>query len=288
MAAVNRGQPPARHTKVVDSYPSPLKEDRPQKNSKPDSRPGNDVSLSKSSERSQTDETVGNTTTVYQCRKPRCKTCKHLREGDKFTSNVTGKTYSVQSRNQVMTCETKNVIYVISCCRCGIQYVGETSQMLRQRMNNHRSRLKKVGVQYLYKHYCNAGHSEDDITIMPIEEVDVSDKHVSSTSERLQREQYWYRELKCIQWNPSITATIGEWRFGPYREVAFREGSCFFLLFTCSSHISLHPVITLSSQRRRLHSLMDQDCNRSITETTIVSLNTLYIILSLIQYASCM
>ena len=198
MAAVNRGQPPARHTKVVDSYPSPLKEDRPQKNSKPDSRPGNDVSLSKSSERSQTDEAVGNTTTVYQCRKPRCKTCKHLREGDKFTSNVTGKTYSVQSRNQVMTCETKNVIYVISCCRCGIQYVGETSQMLRQRMNNHRSRLKKVGVQYLYKHYCSAGHSEDDITIMPIEEVDVSDKHVSSTSKRLQQEQYWYRELKCI------------------------------------------------------------------------------------------
>ena len=66
---------------------------------------------------------------------------------------------------------------------------------------------------------------------------------------------------KDIQWNPSITATIGEWRFGPYREVAFREGSCFSLLFTCSSHISLHPVITLSSQRRRLYSLMDQNCN---------------------------
>ena len=75
-----------------------------------------------------------------------------------------------------------------------------------------------------------------------------------------------------LQWNPSITATIGEWRFGPYREVAFREGSCFFLLFS-SSHISLHPVITLS-KRRRLHSLMEQDCNS--TETTIVLLNTLY------------
>ena len=78
---------------------------------------------------------------------------------------------------------------------------------------------------------------------------------------------------KLLQWNPSITATIGEWRFGPYREVAFREGSCFFLLFSCSSHISLHPVITLS-KRRRLHSLMEQDCNR--TETTMVLLNTLY------------
>ena len=52
-------------------------------------------------------------------------------------------------------------------------------------MDNHHSRLKNVGV-ILYKHYCNDGHSEDDITIMPTEEVDISDTHIiliiSSTS----------------------------------------------------------------------------------------------------------
>ena len=85
--------------------------------------------------------------------------------------------------------------------------------------------------------------------------------------------RYVLSRRRTLQWNPSITATIGEWRFGPYREVAFREGSCFFQLFSCSSHISLHPVITLS-KRRRLHSLMEQDCNS--TETTIVLLNTQY------------
>ena len=148
MAAVSRGQPPAWQTKVVDSYPSPLKEGRPQKNSKHNSLLGNDVSLPKSLEQSQTDKAIGNTTIVSRCNKPRCKTCKHLREGDKFTSNVTGKAYNVQSNNPVMTCDTKNVIYVISCRKCGIQYVGETSQMLRQRMNNHRSRLKNLGAQY--------------------------------------------------------------------------------------------------------------------------------------------
>ena len=32
MATLDRGQSPARHTKVMDSYPGPLKKDRPQKN----------------------------------------------------------------------------------------------------------------------------------------------------------------------------------------------------------------------------------------------------------------
>ena len=81
---------------------------------------------------------------------------------------------------------------------------------------------------------------------------------------------------------PSITAIIEEWHFGPYREVAFRERSCFFLLFTCSSHISLHLVVT-----QNVHSLAVKggdyihECNS--TEPTILSLNALYIILSFIN-----
>ena len=41
------------------------------------------------------------------------------------------------------------VDYLISCKKCGIQYIGETSQKLRNRMNNHRNRL------YLYQHASN-------------------------------------------------------------------------------------------------------------------------------------
>ena len=40
-----------------------------------------------------------------------------------------------------------------------------------------------------------------------------------------------------VQWNPSITATVGEWHFGPYSEVAFRQGSYLFLPLACSSQI---------------------------------------------------
>ena len=52
---------------------------------------------------------------------------------------------------------------------------------------------------FLYQHFCSSGHSEDDITIMPIEEVSLEDGEcMSLASKRLQREEYWYRELATI------------------------------------------------------------------------------------------
>ena len=67
----------------------------------------------------------------------RCKTCKHLVVGNSFASNVTGKSYNISCPRGSISCGTKNVIYVISCKKCGVQYVGETSQTLRGRFNNH-------------------------------------------------------------------------------------------------------------------------------------------------------
>ena len=129
----------------------------------------------------------------------RCKTCTHITESRTFVSNVTGRKYNTISSELTMTCNTDNVVYLISCRKCGIQYVGETSQVLRRRMNNHRNRLKNLGEQYLYKHFCSDGHSIADLSIMPIEQVEVSDTdNVTVNSKRLAREQYWYKELNSI------------------------------------------------------------------------------------------
>ena len=59
-------------------------------------------------------------------------------------SKVTKKWYDVVSSASSMNCATENVVYLISCTRCGVQYVGETSQKLRSRFNNHRNRLKNM------------------------------------------------------------------------------------------------------------------------------------------------
>ena len=108
-----------------------------------------------------------------------------------FTSNVTKRSYEVISHSKTLNCTSDNVVYLITCNKCGIQYVGETSQKLR---NNHRSSLKRLTNLYLYHHFSSDGHSEDDICIMPIEEITPGDR-ANVTSIRLEREDYWCREL---------------------------------------------------------------------------------------------
>ena len=198
MATNTRGRSLARQTKVMDSYPSPLKKGRQGDTT---SSCDNDVASSKPASvgRDATEATQDTNTIASRCGKNRCKTCKHMIEGDSFVSNTTGKKYAIKSREAIMTCATKNVIYLISCKKCGIQYVGETSQALRSRMNNHRQRLNQMCDLFLYQHFCSSGHSEDDITIMPIEEVSLEEGEcLSLASKRLQREEYWYKELATI------------------------------------------------------------------------------------------
>ena len=139
-----------------------------------------------------------NSCTVHRCGKNRCKTCVNIVEGHSFSSNVSGRHYNVISNQPTMTCETDNVIYLISCGRCSIQYVGLTSQMLRKRMNNHRNRLKNTSDLYLYKHFCSDGDRAEDLH-MPIEQVTLEEgDNMSLSSKRLTREKYWYKELKSI------------------------------------------------------------------------------------------
>ena len=44
---------------------------------------------------------------------------------------------------------TDNIIYLVSCKKCGVQYVSETGQTLKKRLNNHRNRLKQLIVSYV-------------------------------------------------------------------------------------------------------------------------------------------
>ena len=81
---------------------------------------------------------------VVTCDSKQCKTCVHIVVSDTFTSNVSGRVYNVTGNNSFLDRANSNVIYLISCKKCRVQYVGKTSQTLRSRLNNHRNRLKTV------------------------------------------------------------------------------------------------------------------------------------------------
>ena len=70
----------------------------------------------------------------YPCGTSRCKTCPILMVTDELSSHTTRKVFKVNFR---AFCKSSNVIYLITCRRCGIQYVGETGQPLHMTINGH-------------------------------------------------------------------------------------------------------------------------------------------------------
>ena len=70
----------------------------------------------------------------------RCVTCQeHILESDSFKSHSTGAHHKIRGH---ITCTTSNIIYLISCRICGIQYIGETKNSLKKRFYGHRSTVK--------------------------------------------------------------------------------------------------------------------------------------------------
>ena len=63
----------------------------------------------------------------------------YLIVGDRFSSHSTGTSYAI---NRSLDCNSRNIVYLISCKVCGFHYVGSTTTKFRLRFNNHKSRLR--------------------------------------------------------------------------------------------------------------------------------------------------
>ena len=97
-----------------------------------------------------------------------CKTCPILRAMDEFSSHTTGKSYKVKFH---ASCKSSNIIYLITCRRCVLHYVGETSQLLHARINGHWSNIShwRTDVSPVAEHFNSGAHSVSDMTVIVIE-----------------------------------------------------------------------------------------------------------------------
>ena len=102
---------------------------------------------------------------------PRCLTCSFLREGQtNYTFSTTNEARKIiDSRS----CHSKNLIYLIECKRCHLQYIGETKRQLSERFREHRRSI--LNHQQLSTttpvslHFNQAGHSINDVRLIPTE-----------------------------------------------------------------------------------------------------------------------
>ena len=94
-------------------------------------------------------------------------------------------------------CRTQNVVYLISCGKCGKQYVGETKGPLNIRMNDHRDDLrhKRFERSPVGEHFCSSGH--DFISHASVCCLDSKPEWTDNA--RKSRESYWIRRLNTLQ-----------------------------------------------------------------------------------------
>ena len=70
------------------------------------------------------------------CDSRRYMTCKNIQCTQKFSSTDTGEEFIIFGN---ANCKTENIIYLLECAICGLQYIEEIKQQLSKRLDGHRS-----------------------------------------------------------------------------------------------------------------------------------------------------
>ena len=73
----------------------------------------------------------------FQCKKPKCKTCDFLNPATSV-QGPSGHAFHIRSH---FTCQTQNVVYILTCTLCPKMYIGETYRSLNERFKEHRDSI---------------------------------------------------------------------------------------------------------------------------------------------------
>ena len=138
---------------------------------------------------------------LRKCSDRRCMTCPKLNISKTFISNVTNKEYKVINHTgEDLDCHSQNIIYLLFCSSCNIQYVGETAYPMHLRMNQHRR--SKCGCEHVIHH--NTEFCKDhNFTYQIIEKLPGTgytngQLDPNMTKIRKEHEKEWIKKLRTI------------------------------------------------------------------------------------------
>lgn len=130
-----------------------------------------------------------------QARNCWCKLCEenfdYQERLGKFSSTITGTVFdiNIRDRGDLPPCKIDCVIYLVTCSKCKMQYVGQTKKQLRYRVYGHRNSCKNKSEQILYKHF-NSDCKFENARFRIIERTE--------ESELLAREDYWIKKIMSV------------------------------------------------------------------------------------------
>jgi len=115
-----------------------------------------------------------------RCPNIRCRACTYITECSSFNSSHNNRRFTLHNK---FTCASFNIIYLVTCRKCNMQYVGETGRSLRDRVTDHVSCIKLKKDTPIGLHFNLAGHKLTDFTISAIEQFEENSEAIRRTKE---------------------------------------------------------------------------------------------------------
>ena len=130
----------------------------------------------------------------FRCKRNRCDLCQNfLLESQSFQSFQTGKSYTIRPK---LSCDSKNVVYLVSCNKCRLQYEGSTATELKVRFRNHKSAMitdKKTCEVAV--HFNKSPHALNNFTFLSIDQAEANCTPEIMDKLLITKEAYWSAQL---------------------------------------------------------------------------------------------
>jgi hypothetical protein len=127
----------------------------------------------------------------HPCREPKCLTCPFMLNTKEYTSHYTKSSYKIKG---AFNCQSTDIIYLISCKQCGIQYVGQSGTTINRRMVGHRFDIRHEQDKPISNHFGpNNKHSTNNLKITII------DNGTQNITTRIRRETAHIRQLMTME-----------------------------------------------------------------------------------------
>jgi hypothetical protein len=134
--------------------------------------------------------------TPVSCSMPNCHYCRLLNMRHGYVrSYISRKTYRVHTHT---ICQLPNVVYVLSCTKCKVQYVGETKRPIIFRLREHLADIKNRRNQPVSNHFLKSGHLHKHLIPMVLEKIKGDTSLEITTLTRRKAEEKWIYRLRCL------------------------------------------------------------------------------------------
>ncbi|CAJ0934784.1 unnamed protein product [Ranitomeya imitator] len=124
-----------------------------------------------------------------------CTQCNNVTRGSTFYHPHNGKQYNIKG---YFTCDTSFVVYLIKC-PCGLCYIGETTQPIKDRISKHKSTIRcKNTLLPIPHHFAAQGHTVAQLKFQVLEQVTPLRRGGDRVNLLKKREAYWIHELQTL------------------------------------------------------------------------------------------